>query len=145
MLLIYINDTVSVSDKIDYVLFACDTTPMLKERNIDKSHKLMHSELEKIYTWKTNKLKLNIKKTKFIMLQNQSLWHGMQPITFGGDPLERVKSIKFLGVVVDENLFWQKHISSLCLNLLKICGILYRVRNQLFQDASYMLRKIWLD
>ncbi len=49
--------------------------------------------------------------------------------------LNRVSSTKFLGVIIDENLNWKKHIQSVCSNLSKSCGILLRIRYNVTSEA----------
>lgn len=56
-------------------------------------------------------------------------------IFYGGCELNRVTSTIFLGVIIDENLNWKRHIQSVCLNLSKTCGILYRIRDNLTPEA----------
>ena len=76
---------------------------------------LINQDLENINQWFiSNKLSLNIKKTKY------SFFH--KPSQIGNIPLllpkliisnyevQRTESITFFGVLLDENLSWKKHI-----------------------------------
>lgn len=59
----------------------------------------------------------------------------MPPLLLEGEAVKRVNSTKFLGVYVDENLNWNCQINEICLKLLRICGVLYRIRNSLTPEA----------
>ena len=42
--------------------------------------------------------------------------------------------IKFLGVILDENLTWNQHINEICSKLKRLFGIFYNIRNYLSKD-----------
>ena len=46
-----------------------------------------------------------------------------------GTPLERCKSYKYLGIVVDEKLKWNSHIEYITPKISKACGALAKLRN----------------
>ena len=124
------------SSKFKYVIYADDTTLLLANKNIHTLYSDLCSELSIINNWiKYNRLKLNIAKTKYILFQNRSITNTLPPILLEGTLIERVKYSKFLGVYIDEYLNWNNHIEEVCLKLSRVCGILYRVRNNLTTDA----------
>lgn len=136
LFLIYINDIVNASNKFKYTIYADDTNLLLDDKNINSLHININNELNSINMWlKHNKLRLNITKTKYIIFQNRSVTTNMPPITLEGKVLERVSYTKFLGVVIDQNINWKYQINSVANKLSRICGILYRIRNSLTQEA----------
>lgn len=136
LFLIYINDLCNASDKFSYVLFADDTNLLLADNNLENLQEKLNDELCKIFNWVTaNKLSVNIKKTNYILFQSRSVVNNLGPVFYGGNELNRVALTKFLGVIIDENLNWKHHIQSVCTNLSKTCGILYRVRQNLTSEA----------
>ena len=52
-------------------------------------------------------------------------------IKTGNKFISRVKYIKFLGLLLDENLSWKYHLSQLSKKLSRTCGILLKIRNYL--------------
>ena len=71
LFLIYINDISKCSDILSMIIFADDTNLFFSQKNIDTLQETMNNELEKITTWLcTNKLSLNIKKTRFIIFKS---------------------------------------------------------------------------
>ena len=67
--------------------------------------------------------------------------NGVQKVNLeiDGNAIERVKSVKFLGVFIDERLNWSEHINYVSLNISKTLGILYRVKNILPNNVLLML------
>ena len=52
-------------------------------------------------------------------------------ITFSSIEIKHESSVKFLGVVIDENITWNKHIELVENKISKNIGILYRVSHYL--------------
>ena len=78
----------------------------------------MNEELKKPEDWfKTNKLSLNNKKTKYTFFHKKSnkddLPLKLPVLKIGNNQVQRKKAIKFLGVMLDENLDWQEHIRTI--------------------------------
>ena len=67
LFLIYVNDLFKASNPLMEVLFADDTNFFLSHKNIDTLFASMSKELENVSTWfKSNKLSLNVDKTKWL-------------------------------------------------------------------------------
>lgn len=56
---------------------------------------------------------------------------GHHSLIFNGKIIERVKVIKYLGIMIDENLNWDDHIKYVANKISSIIGILFRYRNNL--------------
>ena len=52
-------------------------------------------------------------------------------IFINGNKINRVKSCKYLGLLIDENLNWADHINYLKTKVTQITGILYKSRDLL--------------
>ena len=69
-----------------------------------------------------NKLTLNVAKTEFMLITRQKLPflvnHEIR-IQIDDTPLKRVKHTKDLGVILHENLSWEKHVDSVKKSLLR--------------------------
>ena len=53
--------------------------------------------------------------------------------------IESVESTSFLGICIDDNLTWKKHIISVCNVLSKKIGLLYRIRHFVSRKMLVML------
>ena len=46
-------------------------------------------------------------------------------------PIERLTESKFLGVIVDENLTWSRHIKAIQTKMARYIGLMYKLKSQL--------------
>ena len=76
---------------------------------------IVNSELKLVTEWfLANKLSLNAKKTKYVLFHKVTMCDylplKLPTMTFNNIEIKRENSVKFLGVIIDENLTWQNHI-----------------------------------
>lgn len=133
LFLIFINDIIQASQKLQWTLFADDTTIYCSEKNLNNAIEIMNLELNKLREWLlSNKLTLNIKKTKYMIFSSykKSIHYNeeLSPVKINNEPLERVKTFKFLGVTLQENLQWNCHVNQTCTKLSKAIAMLHRVK-----------------
>ena len=81
--------------------------------------------LHRIYTY-CNGLKLNIKKTNYMIFSNCEK-HDIS-ISISNTKIERKTSERFLGVIMDENLNWNAHRAALATKISRNAGILLKLR-----------------
>jgi len=121
LFLIYVNDLPS-STSLNLLSFADDTTVYHSSPNLRDTFGTINTELTKMYIWLCeNKLLLNISKTKFMIFgpQNSVIPNAPQ-LKINNQLIAQVgnthneKSIKFLGVYLDEHLTWKNHINATC-------------------------------
>ena len=77
-----------------------------------------------------NKLSLNIDKTNYIIFtspQHSSSESVRNKI--GSQPVKHTCSVKFLGVLLDENLSRKYHLTELSKKLARTCGMFFKVRH----------------
>ena len=115
LFLLYINDLKNASSVLDPIMFADDTNLFYTHSNIQKLFSTMNEELASINQWFTsNKLSLNAKKTKYSFFHKPSKKDDiplmLPKLTISNHVIERQEFIKFLGVLLDENLNWKEHI-----------------------------------
>ena len=101
----------------------------------------VNKELHYVNEWFTaNKLSLNAGKTKYLFFHKQSVRDGiplrLPTITFNSIEIKRESSVKFLGVITDENITWNKHIELVENKISKNIGILYRASHYLDKKKS---------
>ena len=127
LFLLYINDliysqcscegntcTSSCLDAASFLLFADDTNLFVNSETLEEAITTVNAVLKKIKLYlEANYLHINIGKSKFIQFKtprqiSNNIVHS--DIEFGTEKLEKVKWIKFLGVIIDEHLSWTRHI-----------------------------------
>ena len=141
LFLMYINDIPNCS-KFDISLFADDTYLMLSETNLKELESRVNEELKNLNEWFCrNKLSVNYSKTKFMIINKIPHKSIDEPfkIALNGAVLERTESVKYLGVFIDEKLNWSVHTNHLSLQLAKLTGIFFRLRNYVSKETLYMI------
>ena len=53
--------------------------------------------------------------------------------------IDRTKTYKYLGIIVDEKFSWADHLNAVCKKLSQAAGAIYKVRNLLSRDTLMLL------
>ena len=142
--LIYINYLSLVCTFLSPIMFADDTNLFYSHNNIKILFKNANDELEKFLQWfKANKLLLNGGKTKLTLFHKprdkDNLPLQLPNLKINNNEIKRSSSIKFLGVLVDENLTWIDHITLVENKLSKNLGLLHKAKNYLNKKSMVSL------
>ena len=140
LFLIYVNDLNNASSILDPIMFADDTNLFYSHKNIHQLFAKVNEELGKIGDWfKAKKLSLNNKKTKYTLFHENSIKDDLPlklpDLKIANNEIERKKAIKFLGVMLDENVNWQEHICTAENKIAKNIGLLYRAKYLLNESS----------
>ena len=135
--LLYVNDIQHCSRKLKFFLFADDTNVLYSHENLKTLELIVNAELNNLFNWLTsNKLTLNIKKTNFVIFRpyQKKLNFLPQINIFVNEQnknviLEHKKCIKFLGLLIDENLNWKDHIHTLTTKISRPVGLIAKLRH----------------
>ena len=104
-------------------LYADDTENFASSFEYDTLVKNLNDDLKNIHTWLTkNKLQHHPTKTKLMFigspykLKNRI---GEATVFFGDKSVPITHSLESLGIEIDENLSWEKHIDKICKKAIK--------------------------
>ena len=139
LFIIFINDLHRASDKALTVLFADDATPLFSHSNLNELNVLVNEELSKICDWySANKLALHPDKSKFILFKSK--YDNLEQLSINNAspyfplylnmndsnecnitkikmikhvPNSDEKSVRALGVLLDQDLTLVEHVKSL--------------------------------
>ena len=138
---IYINDIIHVSKILDFSLFADDTNIFFSHKNPAQLIQILNDEIKKLSEWfKSNKLSLNLTKTKFIVFKlRQKVCHHSFQVSIDSNYIEQVKETVFLGVILDEEFSWKSHISHIAGKISKAIGIIFKASFYLHQKSLLTL------
>ena len=133
LFLLYVNDLPNSSNVLVPVMFADDTNFFFEHSNINTLFKTANDELIKINEWfLANKLSLNVGKTEFLLFHKSgkkySIPSHLPTLKINNHDIERVNTMKFLGVLLDDNLSWKEHIKYLENKIAKNIGLMYRAK-----------------
>ena len=154
LFILYVNDITTTTSLLDVILFADDTTLLYSHPDIPSKINLINNELRETSNWfKGNKLSVNASKTNYMMLGTSHMTYkyidvnkycdandtdnatnersSKQKINVIWDSvsLERVESTKFLGIIIDENLTWKKHIDVISKTISRNVGMLTKMKH----------------
>jgi hypothetical protein len=117
MFILFMNDLPLAASGSNLDMYADDTTMTATGTITTEVQQKLNSQLLPVHDWcVANRMVINTDKTKAMLLttaQKRSRLATSQcqlDINLGGAKLDVVKSDKLLGVIVDEDLTWEKHI-----------------------------------
>ena len=129
LFLIYINDLPSVTIIFHVLMYADDTTLCCNLNGVN-SIVTINNELSKVSGWlSSNKLSLNIKKTKFMVFHTPQRRVNYPVLKLNNANIERVSQFNFLGVFINSTLKWDKHIAHISLKISIATGVIFRLRH----------------
>ena len=105
----------------------------------------LNAELANLAEWfNNNRLTLNTSKSKFVFFggdRRVQTCLGIKPV-IDHENLESEDSIKYLGVVIHENLAWNEHIESLIAKVNQRIGLLNLIKHILPLDVRVPLYNV---
>lgn len=122
-------------------LFADDTLLFIAADTIAEAESKINSDLKNLSDWlKINKLKLNVKKTKYIIINPKNNQNSVE-IRMDNSVLDSVKNIKYLGIVIDNKLNFKDNSDFICKKVAKKIGFLSRIQNKLNFSHKVLIYK----
>lgn len=134
---IYINDICEITKNIENAninLFADDTEIHVTTDNLQEGIDKMNQIIFKLDNYfKLNKLKLNTNKTKVMIIKNKNKQIDLNGIQFKieNQSLEIVHELKYLGIIIDDELNFNRHIDYICKKASSKVGLLHRIKNKM--------------
>ncbi|KAK3929447.1 RNA-directed DNA polymerase from mobile element jockey [Frankliniella fusca] len=98
----------------------------------------MKQDMHVLMEWmELNNLFINIDKTQYIIFKKlATVTSNIAHFVFKNQKIQRTDAAKFLGLLIDENLLWDKHINSICKKIAPIIGVTFRLKNLLDQKSK---------
>lgn len=143
LFLIYINDLPQSVSPAKSVIFADDTSIIIRAKNMTTLQENCISTITKLNLWlNANKLIINVSKTKLMLFkrrgginsESQNLHVSLNNIPISHSPVNT-----FLGLDLDENISWQNHTNKVSKKLSSLCFLLRNIRNNLPIDTLLQL------
>ena len=144
--LLYINDIYNSINTCDIRLFADDTSLFAHDKNLNLAKEKAQSAYIEIHKWlNCNRLTLNSTKTHFLIFHNKNKYipDNLNVLECGNHVINRVKSIDYIGLKIDENLTWKHHVDKVTSSLIRYFAIFSKTRlfvnNSLGRQIFYAL------
>ena len=115
------------------IMFAGDINLFYSNKDINKAFLKVNNELKKISEWFiSNKLSLNVKKNKYSFFHKPSKKDDiplvLPKLNINDSEIAPTEPIRFLGVLLDENLSWKTRTKYIENKISKNIGILFKAR-----------------
>ena len=124
----HFNDLPQAS-KFNATLFADGAKLHISHQNPNTLQVMVNEEIEKIENWMYfNKLILNYSKCCCMIISRKPLNTSEFSLTMNNLNIKRSDCVKYLGVLLDENLTWKNQVQKLNKSLSKICGLIFKLR-----------------
>ena len=109
LFLIYINDIQKASKKLNFFLFADDTSTYFSDKDLTLIEKTYNEELKKVSRWLVaNKLSLNVSKSNMILFKpNNSKTNKCINLQINNERVNEKENTKYLGIFLDQKLSWK--------------------------------------
>ncbi len=139
LFLFYINDLHRTVKSSTVFHFADDTNFLLIGDSIRNMQKRINADLRALYRWLlANKISLNVSKTELIVFKRTNTKIPELKIKINDTKIIPCKSIKYLGIHLDDDLSGLAHCNQLLPKLRRANGMLAKARHQL-ADKKYLL------
>ena len=139
---IYINDMFYFISKSDIANYADDTTPFTVNKTMDSLLDSLGKDTDSLIKWfRDNYLKLNAEKCHLLVSNHSKDIE----INVGEEIIECEKSVKLLGVTLDNQLNFNEHVSNICKKASQKLHALSRISHYLCQDKLRMLMKAFIE
>ena len=136
LFLLYINDLPNVCANTMPFLFADDTNLFISGKNSHELYEAANNDLNAISEWlQVNRLSLNVKKTHYMLFSSTKIMSTNAELKIEGEAISEVTKTKFLGVIIDNRLNWQHHISYISCKIAKGIGIIIKLRKFLNNES----------
>lgn len=123
-------------------MFADDTLLYVIANSIEDATQKLNEDLELLFNKLCQyKLKLNVDKTKAMIITNKKYNVNNVNIVINGTNLKIEKQIKYLGVIIDDKLNFEPNINQICKKLGQKLNVFSRLRNDLNTDQKLNLYK----
>ncbi len=143
LFIILTNDISSALTVSKCVLFADDTTVYITSKNLRFILENLRSDLSTLSDWfKANKLTLHLGKTNFILFKPKNFKEVNVELSVNNIPITRVKTTKFLGLMIDEHLTWETHGINVANRVVKNLYMLRSCKNFV---PGHCLRKLYFS
>ena len=131
LFLIYVNDLPNCFNYAMPRMFADDTNISYATDSVNELQNVLTSEMKSLHNWlNTNKLSLNIAKTEFMTIGSRQKIRTIDDeitIKINECEINRVESVKSLGVYIDNHLTWTKHIDEISKKIASAIGALKQI------------------
>lgn len=148
LFIIYINNITKIVKHSQIILFADDTVIYHTSPSLTHSCNQLQKDLDNLDLWcRDNLLQINVSKTKCMVFnpkknkKSHQLAYETCKLSINNRKLDFVNEYKYLGIWVDSDLTFAKHVKSIISNISFRLKKLSRIRNCITKKTALLLYK----
>lgn len=123
--------------KTRYFTFADDTVLVYTGCNEQMLNQEINDDLRVYVHWLlSNKIKINIDKTKYMKFKQKNKVIGRIDISIDGLNLEEALVMNYLGLSIDNNLNWSEHVKKISNKILPMISAIFKCRHYLTRKTK---------
>jgi hypothetical protein len=145
LFILFVNDLTKHLDGVTVTMFADDTLLMISCDRTEEGVKILNDNLVIVADWmKYNLMALNVEKCCATII-NATCEAGCIGINFCNQPIKIVKSFKYLGITIDNELNLECHFETLLSKLNRNIGLLRRLASKMdFNSRKLFFKSVLL-
>lgn len=127
--LLYVNDIAALQLRGKLKLFADDSSVFYASCSFEQNMIKLRDDLPKIAEYfRLNRLTLNLRKTNYVHFgYSRTADDHRNGVELAGTRIEHADKVKYLGLVIDRHMSWEKHIDSVCAKVSGAIGALWKL------------------
>ena len=139
---IYINDIFFFVNESDLTNYADDNTPYAIEYRVNAIITSLENKTGTLMKWfNNNYFKMNANKCQLLITNHEN----DVSVNIDGQKIECSKSVKLLGVCIDNKLDFNEHVSNICKKVSKKLHALRRVSHLMNKDKLRIIMKSFIE
>lgn len=129
--LIYVNDIQFLRLFGRLYLFADDTALVYEADSVSELYHMIQEDLKLLCIWfKKYKLTINIDKTVYIVFSKKNkIGEVTSYPMINGKQIQLVENVKYLGLIIDNRLTWEKHVAGIRKKIATLVGLFYKLNH----------------
>ena len=131
LFILFINDLHKAVEFSSVHHFADDTNLLLIDKSLKKINKHINRDLKLAVDWiRANKLSLNASKTEIVLFKprNKKITKQLN-FRVSGQKIKQSSQVRYLGVILQDDLNWDAHLTNLEKKLSRSIGFLSKIRH----------------
>ena len=142
LFILFINDLHTSVKTSNVHHFADDTNLLFINKSLKMINKLINHSLALLVQWlQANKISLNTSKTELVLFRpkGNAITKNLN-FRISGEKVKLSRTVKYLGIILNENLLWQDHRNILIPKLSRDVGLLSKIW---YHTPKHLLRTIY--
>ena len=155
LFIMYTHDMRNIAPENKVIVYADDTTVLVSGRSLLEAKQYCNDILTRFKLYFTlNKLSINTSKTKYMIYKPQLRGKKFKRLLYDTTNtkiemedvlLEQVHSIRFLGVIINDQLKWNDHKQHISNKVCKSLGLLYKCRDIMTEQECINIYKTFIQ